>query len=398
MGIGRKPTRRKFLAASGITVVTGVAGCSTDSDDDRTDRTTGTLTRATRTTTERRGTPTPTATETTEPPSDSGPQSMLEGNKPIVFVPSIRHGMRLAGIEEVGPYTVSMSYTFAHDFWLLTGRKTSYVAVEPGQVMHLMTTVWDPEYGQVIPLGSPTVEITDAESGDVVTEKSPWPMLSQQMGPHFGDNVALPEEGAYTARVTLNPLSVRQLGEYQERFTESVDLTFDLPFRYTIMNNIREVVVDDSGVPGAFDPMEMASRPVGTVPKPLDLPGQHGGIAESGDATFAVQVLETTPAGIDSSAPYLAISPRTPYNRYPLPAMGLRATVSEGSERLFRDTVSSAIHPELGYHYGTPVPGLSMGDELLLEVGAPPQVARPRGYQTAFMKFDDMSLTLGEQA
>ncbi len=36
-----------------------------------------------------------------------------------------------------------------------------------------------------------------------------------------------------------------------------------------------------------------------------------------------------------------------------------------------------------------------MGDDVTLSV-APPQVARHRGYQTAFLEFDDTTLTLGD--
>ncbi|WP_240452050.1 iron transporter [Halostella salina] len=382
----KETTRRRFIAASGVAVGTGLAGCSTDGEADApTERTTDT------------GTDTATTrpqTETAEPPSDDMPETAVDGDDAIVYIPSHRDGMRMAGMTTVGPYAVSMSYTLLHDFWVLTGQESSYVSIESGRGMHLMASVWDPEYGHVVPLGSPTVEVRAAGSGDLVTEKSLWPMLSQQMGPHFGDNVTFPAEGEYTARLTMDPVSARQIGAYHDRFTESVDVSFDLPFRYDIMQNIRERFMENSGDPGALEPMEMGARPTGALPAPADLPGRHVGVAESADATFAVQVLETAPNGVDSSAPYLAISPRTPYNRYPLPFMGLRATVSDGSRQLFQDTVPSAIHHELGYHYGTPVPDLSMGTDLLLEVGAPPQTARHRGYQTAFMRFDDMSIPL----
>ncbi|WP_323192258.1 iron transporter [Halostella sp. PRR32] len=374
-------TRRKLLAAGAAAFGTVVAGCLSGGEDTETERTTGTGTDGT----------TP-ATETTE----EDLPTVESQDDPMVYVPAHRNGMRMVGMQDAGPYTVAMSYTLLHDFWVLTGQDRSYVRIEDGQGMHLMASVWDSEHGQVVPLGSPPVEVRDTEGGDVITEKSMWPMLSQRMGPHFGDNVSFPDEGEYSVRLTLDPVSARQLGDYRGRFTESVTAEFDLLFRYDIMNNIREEFLDESGQAGALEPMEMSGMPDGQLPEPMDLPGRHAGVATSADAKFAVQLLDATPAGIDSSDPYLAVSARTPYNRYPLPFMGLRATVSDGTERKFRGPLKAGIHPGLGYHYGTPVPALSTNDELLLEVGSPPQIARHRGYQTAFMDFDDMSLALGD--
>ncbi|WP_237560613.1 iron transporter [Halostella litorea] len=384
----KESTRRSFLAAGGVALATAIAGCASEDDaDPGTNRTTEP--------TSSTATSTRTTTETTEEAPGRDLPNVARDDR-VVYVPAHRDGMRMAGTADAGPYRVMMSYTLLHDFWVLTGQEVSYVRIENGRGMHLMASVWDPEYGQVIPLGSPPVEVRDAASGDVVTEKSLWPMLSQQMGPHFGDNVAFPGEGEYAVRLTLDPVSARQLGDYSGRFTESVTAEFDLPFRYDIMNNIREQFLEESGQQGALEPMETMGRPTGALPEPAALPGRHGGVVRSGDATFAVQVLEPSPAGVDSAAPYLAVSARTPYNRYPLPFMGLRATVTDGSETRFRDTLPAGIHPELGYHYGAAVPDIAMGDDVTLEVGAPPQVARHRGYQTAFMEFEAMTLTLGD--
>lgn len=385
MSLGRDPTRRKFIAASGVALGMGIAGCATGGD----------ATRETDTPSETTPGGAESAPEATEEPPENAPPTATAQDNPLVYVPAHQNGMRMVGMTEAGPYMVAMSYTLLHDFWVLTGQEKSYVRIEDGQGMHLMATVWDPEYNQLIPLGSPLVEVRDAASGEVVTEKSMWPMLSQQMGPHFGDNVSFPSEGEYTVHLSFDPVSARQLGDYRGRFTGSVDVEFDLLFRYNIMNNIREEFADESRQAGALEPMEMSMRPDGTLPEPAALPGEHGGVVESAAAKFVVQVLRRTPAGIDSSDPYLAVSARTPYNQYTLPFMGLRATVANAGEEV-RGPLAAAIHPELGYHYGASVPDLSMGDEVTLEVGAPPQIARHRGYQTAFLEFDDMTLTLGD--
>lgn len=383
---GRDPTRREFIATSGVALGMSVAGCATG--DDATSET------------ETPSGAAPGGAEATPEGTDAGRENELPTataqERPLVHIPAHQDGMRMVGMTEVGPYMVAMSYTLLHDFWVLAGQEKSYVRINNGQGLHLMATVWDPEYNQRIPLGSPPVEVRDAASGDSVAEKSLWPMLSQQMGPHFGDNIAFPDEGEYTVQLSFDPVSARQLGEYRGRFTDSVDAEFDLLFRTDITNNIRERFVDEAGQAGALEPMETNMKPNGSLPDARALPGEHGGIVESGAAKFVVQVLRNAPAGIDSSGPYLAVSARTPYNQYPLPFMGLRATVSSAGEEV-RKPLKAAIHPELGYHYGAPFPAIAMGDEVTLEVGAPPQIARHRGYQTAFLEFDDMTLTFGEQ-
>ncbi|WP_261385013.1 iron transporter [Haloarcula hispanica] len=379
----RNPTRRDFIATSGVALGVSVAGCATG--DDAADETPSEAA--------------PGGTESTPEGTEQGRGNELPTASaqelPLVHIPAHQDGMRMVGMAEVGPYMVAMSYTLLHDFWILTGKEKSYVQIEDGQGLHLMATVWDPEYNQRIPLGSPPVEVRDAASGDSVTEKSLWPMLSQQMGPHFGDNVAFPEEGEYTVQLSFDPVSARQLGEYRGRFTDAVDAEFDLLFRTDITNNIRERFVDEAGQAGALEPMETDMQPDGRLADAASLPGEHGGIIESGAAEFVVQVLRRAPAGIDSSGPYLAVSARTPYNQYPLPFMGLRATVANAGEEV-REPLKAAIHPELGYHYGAPFPAIAMGDDVTLSVGAPPQVARHRGYQTAFLEFDDTTLTLGD--
>lgn len=80
---------------------------------------------------------------------------------------------------------------------------------------------------------------------------------------------------------------------------------------------------EKKGTKGAVDPMQMKKVPLAQVPPKEQLPGTPVGEATSGDAQFIVTTLTSAPTGIDGSGPYLAVSPRTPYNRYPLPFMSL---------------------------------------------------------------------------
>jgi len=91
---------------------------------------------------------------------------------------------------------------------------------------------------------------------------------------------------------------------------------------------------------------------------------------------------------------YLAVSPRTPYNRFPLPLMSLSATLSRDGEAVFDDYLYEWLDPDLGVHYGAVVDGVETGDELTISVDTPPQVSRHEGYETAFLNMPDATLTL----
>jgi hypothetical protein len=51
------------------------------------------------------------------------------------------------------------------------------------------------------------------------------------------------------------------------------------------------------------------------------------------------------------------------------------------------------LDSELGHHYGI-TGNLSPGDTLEIVVESPPQVARHRGYQTAFLEMPNVTVTL----
>jgi hypothetical protein len=55
--------------------------------------------------------------------------------------------------------------------------------------------------------------------------------------------------------------------------------------------------------------------------------------------------------------------------------------------------LSPALDPELGFHYGTAVEGLSGQSSIDITIDVPPQVARHEGYETAFLKMSRLSLT-----
>ncbi|PSQ34140.1 hypothetical protein BRD08_10370, partial [Halobacteriales archaeon SW_10_66_29] len=113
-------------------------------------------------------------------------------------------------------------------------------------------------------------------------------------------------------------------------------------------------------------------------------PGEDLGTPTSGDATFVVRYLTETRL-TDGSSGYLLVSPRTPYNRVPLADMALSV------EGALEGELVQTLDSELGHHYGI-AGDLASGDELSLVVESPPQVARHRGYETAFLEMPPMTV------
>ncbi|WP_255193296.1 iron transporter [Natronobeatus ordinarius] len=129
------------------------------------------------------------------------------------------------------------------------------------------------------------------------------------------------------------------------------------------------------------------------LPPAQALPGTLQGTPESGDAVLATTLIAPGSRFVDGDEWYLAISPRTPYNRCVLPLMALEATLegADGTETV--DLVETLDH-ELEYHYGAPLSSASDGDELTIAVRTPPQVSRHQGYETAFVEMPDVTLEL----
>jgi hypothetical protein len=132
--------------------------------------------------------------------------------------------------------------------------------------------------------------------------------------------------------------------------------------------------------------MTMAGMPSGRARPAEDLPGVVGE-ATSGDARFVVGVRDAPPAGVDGGERYLYASVRTPYNEMVTPAMAMTASTGDFAGELVR-----TLDPELGYHYGAAVDAI--GDAIEIEPTLPPQTARHEGYETAFMSFDPMEVTV----
>jgi hypothetical protein len=299
--------RQTFLESTGVVAASSLAGCS--------------------------GLFETRSVSATEPP--------LPENRPnAVYYPTHIEGMQMPGMAKQGDLTCALTYSFPHRFWLVTGQEKKKVEIQSDDSAHMMPVVWDQKTKIVPPDANPQITIT--QDGEQITQLSPWPMLSQLMGFHFGDNVQLPGDGTYRAEVRVGNPSTKRTGSLAEG--EYGPATFSFEFDFS-QQKLEEVMYEDipsekEGTKGAVSPMDMEKLPTTTVPKKGALPGTVRGEATSGDATFIVTTLDDASRfGSTESETYLAVSPRTPYNRSICHSCHSRGGCNE-TARLFSTTSS----------------------------------------------------------
>ena len=308
----------------------------------------------------------------------------LVQNRPdAVYYPTHVEGMEMAGMGRDGRYRFALTYSFPHRFWLVNGDRRNKVDLDGSTDVHLMLTAWDDETGRVLPASTNAVTVTTGDETPV--DRRLWPMLSQNMGVHFGDNVPLAGDGTYEATVTVGPPSYRRTGALAGAFESAGEATISFEFSRETLDSVAfRRLEDQQGQRGAVSPMQMEMMPVATTPAVENMPGTVLGEVGSGDARLVATRLDSQPAGVDGDRPYLAVSVRTPYNRYPLPFMSLDAEVAAGDvARSYR--LQGALDDALGYHYGAVLDRDVSVESLTLDPGAPPQIARHEGYETAFL-------------
>lgn len=297
-----------------------------------------------------------------------------------------------------GDYRLTPMLSAPHSFWTVTGTQTERVNPDGGPGVHLMLTVWDGDTGTVLPIDAGTSIRLFRDGEAIGSPRTPWAMLSQEMGAHFGDNVPLAEDGTYTVEVTLPALDVRRTGAFAGRFdtteTASVTFEYDAQFRQTVVDGIEYLDEALWGDRGALEPTDHSEGDHATLPStglpPADAyPGTSLGEPESGDAAFVTRLLAAGSRFVDGDQQYLLVSPRTPYNRLPLADMSLSLSVDGDTDRL---PLEQVLDYELGLHYGTAVDGIDVGDQLQITVETPPQVARHQGYETAFLEMPAIEL------
>jgi hypothetical protein len=373
--------RRQYLVGLGAGVAAALAGCSSsDLDGNTSDDTGGQF-------------------GSGGPGTDSGSNgrsepALVENRPDAVYVPTHFEGMQMAGMGERAGQMLAVSYTVPHRFWTLQpdpDSPTTEVSLEPDDTVHLMISTWYPG-GTYVPDATPSVEITTG--GEVVDTNNPWQMLSQPMGFHFGDNIALDGAGTYTVSVETATPSIRRTGDLSG-VGGAGSFEFELEFSQERLDSLMvNQFPDRQGTEGAVGPMQM-DMPLSVLPEPGSMPGRTVGTASSGDATLVIQELDDAARfGGRESESYLAVSLRTPHNGFVLPAASLDATVTRGGETLSEGPLTETLDSGLDFHYGTTVSPLQAGDEVTVEFASPPQLARHEGYETAFIEMPPATVTV----
>jgi len=309
---------------------------------------------------------------------------LVEDRPNATYYPTHAEGMEMLGTGKAGDYRVGLTYSYPHRFWTVTGTTTEQVTIQDADSVHLMASVWDPETTMVLPVQS-GVSITIDADGETVADKQPWPMASQNMGFHYGDNYQLDGEGVYEITVRVDGMTERRLGGFAGRFGDAGEWATNFEFSRSARDNIAYTEYPDRrGSRAALELMDMEMLPTSQVPAPEALPGELLGTGRGSDEVYAATWL-TGADFLESGQSYLAVSVRTPYNRVPLPMMSLDSTVDVGGETVYDDALSAAVHPDIGYHYGAVVE--ATGDPAVtVETVGPSQVSRHEGYETAFLR------------
>lgn len=324
---------------------------------------------------------------------------VVDDRPDAVYVPAGVEEMATYGMAHQGEYGIALQYTFPHRFYNVTPAGTERVDVQESDAMHLMVTVWDRETGTVLPA---TPQIDLSTDGRLATSLRPWAMISQRMGFHYGDNVAL-DEGTYIADIQVSSPAVDLVGDLEGRFrsgtTATIEFTYDVDDIYDLSFN--EFDDDERGRRGAAQLMDGEHNedsengghaPVSTVPPAEELPGAALETGHSGDAVVVARLVDEGSRFADE--PFLLVSPRTPYNRVPLPELSMRATAyRDGKAAVSEEPLSPMLDPDVGFHYGLSSPSLVSVDSVEIAVTAPPGVLRHDGYETAFLDMEPVRLS-----
>ena len=317
---------------------------------------------------------------------------LVEDRPAAVYYPAIVEEMGLYGITESESLGFAVMHSFPHRFWNITGTRKQKVVVNSDDSLHLMVSAWDLETGTVLPLD---ISAEISKDGQAITTNNMWPMISQSMGFHYGDNVTLTEEGEYELTLSVGPLQIARTGGLEGRLTKpqqaTMQFTFDSSETYDL--GIRRLE-DKAGKRGAVNLMSMDMVPRSVAPKRDSLPGRLLGNVTSGDASFGVSQVGKDGRFGDKERPYLLVSPRTPYNRVVLPRMALDASIKRSGKTVFDGPLEPGIDSEIGPYYGAHVDETESGDTITLQIQSPPQLARHDGYETAFMEMPSVEFTI----
>ncbi|HEY1713767.1 MAG TPA: iron transporter [Solirubrobacteraceae bacterium] len=121
---------------------------------------------------------------------------------------------------------ISAEEMTAVPFFIFNGTREQKVPLPKHTSFHLMVMLNDARTNVAIPYAS--VWATIRKAGKVVYDERQWPMLSEYMGPHYGNNVSLPGAGQYSLSLLISPpVSARHI-EYKKVWLKPhrVNVTF----------------------------------------------------------------------------------------------------------------------------------------------------------------------------
>lgn len=356
---------------------------------------------------------------------------LVENRPNAVYYPTITEGMAMYGMAMTDDIGIALMYTYPHRFWVVTGDNKNKVVVQDDDSLHLMVNVWDRTTATIVPT-SVSIDVTQNE--ETVDKRSLWPMLSPAMGFHYGDNLSLDGEGEYTARVSVAPMLTTGIGALDGTLTESQTVEIPFEFDTSVVYNLPiRRYGEKTGTIGEPELMKMSMEnmdmnhesmdmnhknmnmshgnmnmdhenmdmgvsyiPLGVVPPKPKFPGNVLGMASAskGRAEFVVSAFNNASRFGTNGRSYLAVSPRTPFNRILLPMMSISVSLTRNGQTVFEGPLRSAVGPAMSYHYGTAIDSVESGDELVISTQVPPQTARHAGYETVFIDMPDVQMTL----
>ncbi|WP_440765442.1 iron transporter [Natronorubrum sp. DTA7] len=326
-----------------------------------------------------------------------------------VYVPSHADGMLTYGTTIADGRAISLLASRPHSFWTVAGTERSRADVRSQHDIHLMVDVRDAETGVVVPAPVTTSVRRGEPNGDAddpIDERSLWPMLSQRMGPHYGDNVSLEGDGTYTATIRIGPTSADAIGSRLDVLEEPTVVDVEFEYDATDIEALERRLIDEDegrGEPGALEPMaNHAGHHEHDHDAYLESAFDTEGATRLGSKTnddidyTATLVAYDDRDGTARGTAALAVTARTRHNRYPLPFASFAATVWQDDERIADGSLRETVGSRNGHQYRTPVDPsvLEEGDELSIELETPPQVARHEGYETAFLESETATLAL----
>jgi uncharacterized protein involved in high-affinity Fe2+ transport len=114
-------------------------------------------------------------------------------------------------------------------FVVFDGTRERMVKPSKDASFHLMIDLSDARTHVAIPYA--TVWASIHKDGKLVYDERQWPMISEYMGPHYGNNVALPGPGRYQLSLLVSPpVSARHI-EYRNVWLKPHRLTMTFNWR-----------------------------------------------------------------------------------------------------------------------------------------------------------------------